>query len=508
MKRNLTTALLNLQLKEWILIAILLIASFLRLWNFSNTLQFLGDQGRDAIVVSRIFKEKDIILIGPVTSTGNMYLGPLYYYFMAPFLMLSYPSPLGPAYAVAVLSIVTTGLMYWLGKEIVGDRAAMIGALLFALSSTAVSFARFSWNPNPAPLFSLLLLWCLYRTQKKQLWFWAGVSACIAVLIQLHYVTLLTGLIAGFFWLKQAWEMRKQKVTVQKNFVFATLAAVGIFVLSLTPLIAFDFRHEWLNVRSLQEFLATSQNGVASMPPTEKLLTAAAETHGRSLQLLFEITIGKHRLLNTVLLAITVGFLIWLARNKKDPHRLGYQLLLASYVISVCGLAFYRSSVFDHYIAFFFPYTFLIFGGILAFLSRNKAGLLLSGALFIGFLAYNLPKMPLRDLGWTITDMKRTADSIAGRVKPGEKYNIVLLSETKDVYGENYRYFLTTTETPPLRIEHFGEVETLFIIDEQKIVKNVTSLPIYEIVVFPNKEPAEVYNIPGGPQITVLRKGT
>jgi hypothetical protein len=70
----------------------------------------------------------------------------------------------------------------------------------------------------------------------------------------------------------------------------------------------------------------------------------------------------------------------------------------------------------------------------------------------------------------------------------------------------NYRYFLTTTSNPPLTMEHFGEVETLFIIDEQQIEKDVTNLPIYEIVVFPNHTPSEVYSVPGGPKITVLRK--
>lgn len=491
---------------EWVVVGAILIGAFLRLWNFPNTLEFLGDQGRDAMIVADIFKKGDPVLIGPVTSTGNMYLGPLYYYFMAPFLWLSYPSPLGPAYAVAALSILTTVLMYKLGKDLVGERAAAIATVLFATSSVVVQFSRFSWNPNPAPLFGLLFLWFLYKTQKQQPKYWIGVAACIGILAQLHYVALLTLLVAGFYWLKQIWEWKKTELQQRKGFVMATFIGAGVFVALLSPLLLFDIRHEWINVKSLESFFATSQEAVASLPLSQKLLRVAMETHGRSLQLFFEITIGKHRMLNTGLLLVVLAGYLKLLSEKKNQYHTGYQILAVTYVLSVIGLSFYRSSVFDHYIAFFFPATFLIFASVLELIGRWRWGWGVVGVALIYYFAYNFQHMPLKTLGWTMYDMERTAASVAEHVKPGEKYNIVLLSETKDVYGMNYRYFLTTTETPPLTMEHFGEVETLFIIDEQQIVKDVTSLPIYEIVVFPNHTPSEVYSVPGGPKVTVLRK--
>ncbi len=92
----------------WFLILVTLIGSWFRMYRLPDTLQFLGDQGRDAIRVARMFKQGDLVFIGPVTSIGNMYLGPLYYYFMVPWLWLTYPSPLGPAYAVGIISIITS----------------------------------------------------------------------------------------------------------------------------------------------------------------------------------------------------------------------------------------------------------------------------------------------------------------------------------------------------------------------------------------------------------------
>ena len=144
---------------KFFIVIILIIASVLRLWNLPSTMQFLGDQGRDALIAKRILIDHRPVLIGPVTSTGNMYLGPLYYYFMVPFLAITYPSPLGPAYAVALCGILAVFLTYYLGQEIVGKRAAIIAALFFAISAVAVNFSRFSWNPNLAPLFSIILIW-------------------------------------------------------------------------------------------------------------------------------------------------------------------------------------------------------------------------------------------------------------------------------------------------------------------------------------------------------------
>lgn len=492
----------------WVVWGLILLATFLRLWNFTDTLQFLGDQGRDAMVVAKIFREGDIVLLGPVTSTGNMYLGPLYYYFMVPFLWLTYPNPIGPAYAVAGLAILTTVLMYFLGKELVGRRAAILATALFSVSSTVVTFSRFSWNPNPAPLFGLLLLWCLYQTERGKYRYWWGVSACVAVLIQLHYVALLAGAISLVFWLRQAREVwPHHPASAQwRSWLLGTLGGGLIFLLSLTPLVVFDLRYNWLNVRSLQQFLLTSQEATAGLPMSARLRQVALETHGRSLHLLFEISIGKHRLLNTILLVLVIALFSWLLRQRKHPHYLGHRLLAVSAVVTVIGLAFYRSSVFDHYIAFFFPITFLILAVALTQLSRWRWGWGLVGFVLLAYTGYNFAQLPLRDLGWTVRDMERTAATITERVQPGEKYNIVLLSETKDVYGMNYRYFLSTSDLPPLPLDRFGEVETLFIIDEQQIVPDVTSLPIYEIVVFPQRRPSEVYQVPGGPKVTVLRK--
>src|SRR4030042_1440574 len=104
--------------KEFIfLVLILAIGAFFRLYKISEYMTFLGDEGRDAIVVRRLLVNFDPILVGPGTSIGNMYLGPLYYYMMAPFLLLANFSPAGPAVHIALLGVATIFLVWYVARE-------------------------------------------------------------------------------------------------------------------------------------------------------------------------------------------------------------------------------------------------------------------------------------------------------------------------------------------------------------------------------------------------------
>lgn len=487
-----------------ILLLALILGTFLRFWNFTNTFQFLGDQGRDSMVALRIIKDHHPALIGPVTSTGNMYLGPLYYYFMVPFLYLTYPSPLGPGYAIAVLSILTIFLIYQLGKELVGERAALIAAIGFTFSEVAVTFARFSWNPNPAPFVSIILLWATYRAWKKNIWYFILVSVCISVMVQLHYVTLLTIGGAGVIWLiklRELWLAKKQL----PKFAMITVFAIAIFVASFTPLVLFDLRHNFLNFHAFLQFL--NANGTLTHTNSFfKIVHVARETDGRARHALIELFIGVQRYINPILLTIITTFLFFFLMRKKQPYQEGIQLLCIYLVTSVIGLAFYESTIFDHYIIYLLPVSLLLYGVIGDELLKNKIGKIVFAVGMLGFIIWNCMRMPFDSQGWTVTDVQSTAQTITNRVRPGEKYNIVLLTETGDIEAQNYRYFLQTTDKPPLPQEQWGETDTLFIINEDHKIKNVTSSPIYEIVVFPNKTPSEVYTIPNGPEITVLRR--
>lgn len=496
---------------EWGVVLLVVIGFGLRFWNLPNSYQFLGDQGRDAIVVKNLIFHHDPILIGPVTSTGNMYLGPLYYYWMAPFLWLSYPSPMGPVYAIAVLSVLTIIAMYLVGKEIFGKLPALFATFFYTFSWVAVAYGRFSWNPNPAPLVTVLLVWALFRAIRRSPWYWLGVAAGCVVLIQLHYVYLLAIPAVGTFWLWQARQFWQQKATAQvwQKWILSTFLAVGVFLASFLPLVLFDYRHDFLNARNFVAFISESQGQGLSVG--QKITTVLKELHGRSMYILFERHFGLPRWSNTLLVLLNLIVLgsLWFEK-KRIFNRLSLAILGSFLGWAVLGLSFYRSSVFDHYVAYLWPIVFWNYG-VLSYFIFKRSWSKVNGNINIvvaimGFLVWNVPRYPLKSLSWPAARVKETAATLFDHMSADEKYNLVLLTGTGDIEGQNYRYFLETTDHPPLPRERWGEADTLFIINDDHVLKKVTDSPIYEIVVFPNKEPAEVYTIPNGPEITVLRR--
>jgi len=488
------------------------VGAFLRLWNFPNSLQFLGDQGRDAIIAKRILIDHNFVLIGPVTSTGNMYLGPLYYYFMVPFLALSYPSPIGPAYAIAGLSILTIWLMYYLGKEVVGKQAALVATILATFAQTFVYFARFSWNPNPSPLISLLLIWATFRAVTKKPHYWILVAVLLAVLVQLHYITLLCIPAAGFIWLVQ---LRKHILSLQlksnqetqnqiKTFLLFTLSAVFVFLISFAPLAVFDVRHQFVNSQSFTHFI-TADLGPNQSTLIDKVRLIVTRTFLRANQTVFQEFVWSNVLVSSIFIgALSVGLAGFWKQQKKEL--VGVGILLVYLILSILGLGYYRGAIFNHYFVFLIPMSMLLWGVALEYFSHSKIGLFICVVFSVLFFSWNISHYRFTNSSWSIEQIEQVGKTITSRLSPNEKYNIILLSDSGDIEGQNYRYFLEVSAHPPLRQEDWGQVDTLFIINEDHKLKRVVDSPIYEIVVFPNKQPVEVYTIPDGPEITVLRR--
>ena len=71
-----------------LLATILALAFFIRVYRVEDLLRFYYDQGRDALVIWKLWHEGRPFLIGPVTGLQGIFLGPFYYYLIAPFYLI------------------------------------------------------------------------------------------------------------------------------------------------------------------------------------------------------------------------------------------------------------------------------------------------------------------------------------------------------------------------------------------------------------------------------------
>ena len=154
--------------KNFPITLIICLAAFLRFYKLTSYMEFLGDQGRDVYIVRKFLTNFDLMFIGPQTSIGNMYLGPFYYYLMAPFLLLFNFHPVGPAIMIVLFSLLTTYLIFHVYIKLFGNKIfALLSSLLYAISPVAVKYSNFSWNPNIMPFFSLSFFYLSYLTLFK-----------------------------------------------------------------------------------------------------------------------------------------------------------------------------------------------------------------------------------------------------------------------------------------------------------------------------------------------------
>ena len=137
--------------KNWLIILIILISAFCRLYRIQDYMEFLGDQGRDVVIVRDFLKNGNLFFIGPQTSIGNMYLGPYYYYFfVAPGLLLANFNPVGPAIVVALLGILTVYLLFRFTKKWFNPAAGYISPFR---TLSLLNLYRYPSCTLPGPLF-------------------------------------------------------------------------------------------------------------------------------------------------------------------------------------------------------------------------------------------------------------------------------------------------------------------------------------------------------------------
>lgn len=118
---------------------------------------------RDAYQARSIWKDGDLKLIGPPTSTPGLYHGSLYYYLIAPFYLFGQGDPKYPAIFLSLLSSLTIVPLYLLAKDLFKKTSwAFLSSLLFALSFEATQYGPWLSNPNPAMLTTAAFFYSLW----------------------------------------------------------------------------------------------------------------------------------------------------------------------------------------------------------------------------------------------------------------------------------------------------------------------------------------------------------
>lgn len=466
---------INLHKGEFIAILLILsVSAFLRLYRIDEYMTFLGDEGRDVLMIKRILVEHDFPLLGPPMSVGNLYLGPLYYYMMASFMAISWLNPVAAAVMVGLIGVATVLLIYYLAREWFGVMGAILAASSYALSNIVITYSRSSWNPNPLPFFSLLLIIGIYEVYKRRNFLWLILSGgAAAFAIQMHYLgllllpTLLALLIFALFYLKRD----------KKNVLLGSLGSLFLFLFLMSPLLIFDIKHHFVNWRAFNELFFGE--GSAVRATLVDILIRIPSIYSQSL-------IGRYlagenfwaSMIFSIVVLVPVFFFLYL-KIIKDKLQLPLLILVTWFLVGLLGLSFYSRDIYDHYLNIINPIPFILLAGFVSLLKKNLQVIVALFLLLIVSLL-NLPRNPL--LNAPNNQLYRTQEVARYVIEKadGREFNFALIAERN--YDAAYQFYLNQFGANP-KILPFEKTNQLFVVCEDKIC-NPVGHPKHEIAAF------------------------
>ncbi len=445
-----------------LLLCIVLLAGYLRLYKISEYMTFLGDEGRDMLVVKRMIVDHKFTLLGPTASVGGFFLGPIYYYFMLPFVWASGMNPAGAAAMVGLFGIATVVLLYKVGKDFIDVWTGLIAALLYSVSPLVIAYSRSSWNPNVVPFFALSLIYLLWRAGREMSrlsLFLIGVALGIGM--QLHYLFLFLFPVVGVWFLFYG-----------RNIKYLKLYGIGVFgfLVGYAPFLAFELRHGFPNTISITRFLLSgSDTGFNSaqfisiitdvsyrlfgrlvfrLPPPEQFVNVSLV--GR---LLWESVI-KFSLWASIAMVISflVGFLkpAWIKKGDTSWYRT-MVLFAVWFIIPLVLFGFYKKGIYDYYFGIFFPLPFLFVAMLLRVLGSSRMGIVFAGIFLSILVIFNWEGRPFKFLPNNQLAQARMIAKEAYEKAEGKPFNFALLANFNSDHV--YRYFFEIWGSPPVTIE-------------------------------------------------------
>ncbi|MBI4999438.1 glycosyltransferase family 39 protein [Candidatus Gottesmanbacteria bacterium] len=402
---------------------------------------FLGDEGRDVLVVKRMLVDHKFTLLGPTASVGGFFLGPIYYYFMLPFLWVFRLDPVGPAIMVALFGIATVLLIYKVGQDFFDQKTGLVAALLYALSPLVIAYSRSSWNPNLMPFFSLLIIWLTWKTiiENKPM-FLILVGFFFGIAIQLHYLVTFLMVIVGVY----LFFFYRKKLTTYY------LLLTTSFLLGWLPFLLFELRHSFPNLRTLYQFIFFGkETGLV----TQRFISIMTDV---TFRLFNRLVTNNYEMLANILLIASLSLFIFLwLRNRRDEKLFKtYSLIGLWLVLGICLFGFYQKPIYDYYFGFMFSLPFLLVGLTFSYLFSLKslpikvaAVCLLGTILWVNWQGRPFRFTPNRQLDQTKTISRFVLDKTEGN-----SFNFALITGQNSDHA--YRYFFEIWGNKPVTIEN------------------------------------------------------
>lgn len=351
-----------------LIILILALSIFLRFYKLQDLFIFGADEEHQTTLAMTVVKDFHIIWIGVSAANLDFYLGPFWVYFTSFWLFLSKGDPLITGFVASTIGVLTTLFIFLVGKKLFSVKVGLIASLLYASLPLIVFFDRKYLTPTLIPSLSLIMLFSLYQTKYSKKW-WILFAAAYGLVFHTHLSLIFFGLIVFYFLIRDRKTLSK-KVVVISSFVFLVI---------ISPLIAFDYFHKWSNITVPFRLLKTTNT-----EPLYINLQAHSKSLFESLGRLWYLNPGtvisdeipfdcslifanatSTRTKPSFWLSITSLILLgWFLSRRVTWKERRYRVLALSVLVVIIPFLLFPGGAFEYYLLGFFP-LFLFLPGIL-----------------------------------------------------------------------------------------------------------------------------------------------
>ena len=441
--------------KNFLFFLILLLALFLRIYRLDSLTTFGGDQGQDFLVVKDMVLYHKWTLLGIKTSGYAFFQGPIYLYMLFPFFLVFNLNPISGAIAAIFYSIVTIIILYFLCVKFFSKRIAIISSLLYAVSGELIIFGNTPLYQHFLPLFIIISIYLfLIEDKNKFIYLLLGLSIGLGIELHLLNISLLIAVIVYL-------------LIYEKSKLKNILTYITGIILGLSPTIAFELRHNFLNTRYLFDY--QPQNGIKI-----QLLDIFNEWFKG-----FLIYFGGNSILVGILIFLIFIYILFKKHQPKNVIKLIKLSVILVIVLIVLGICF--SAFGQHYLLPFWILLPIIIPVAVENIFSKKVGTVIIALLIVVNLVFSIGRLnnnhgySMPD-GWTLKKIVYTSKIISQDSLNHPNFNVAsLLDSVSRAYP--LRYATEVSGLKPEPVENYPSNNYLYLVtrnNEEKIFKITT----------------------------------
>lgn len=343
------------------LVILLLVSAFiLAAWPIlHNEIMFHVDIARDFLLVEDIVKNKPLTLIGPRSGgIPGVFHGPLWLYLNVPAFIAGQGNPVIIGWFWVILYGIFLFTVFKVSEKMFDKKTAVIATILSAVVSTESISSLF--NPFGAVMLSPIFFYLFWSyTRQNRIIFLAAAFFILGLIIQFQMAFGIPILILTIPYLFI--NLFKKKKLVH---IFATL----VILIPLSTFILFDIKHNFLESRSVIDYILGKNNtgklDISSLKLVSDRLTGIFVT-GLS-------DISRYNRWVSYLLSIVVTFAIYkLYRSKRnEKHKQILSLFLYFYIGFWTITLLFKGTIWSYYYWPFLPLILMLFSSFHKLLNK------------------------------------------------------------------------------------------------------------------------------------------